>query len=232
MDSSENEKYLGDLISNDGSNTKNVQARRAKGMGNVDQIMDILNGTVFGPFYFEVVLLRKTLLVNSILTNSEAWYGLKNVEIEKLEQVDEGFLRRFLEAGKCCPKEILYLETGTFPLRFTIITRRLMFFHYLLNEESESLVSRFLKTQIKNPSKNDWIVSVENDLKLLEIYLSHEDIQALSKQQFKSFVQDKIEEKALKYLNDLKRSHSKVSHIQHTRLEAQAYLAPENVIDI
>ena len=139
MESSENEKYFGDLISNDGCNTTNVQARRAKGMGNVDQIMDILNDTVFGPFYFEVgLLLRKTLLVNSILTNSEAWYGLKNVEIEKLEQVDEGFLRRFLEAGKCCPKEILYLETGTFPLRFTIITRRLMFFHSLLNEESDS----------------------------------------------------------------------------------------------
>ena len=55
---------------------------------------------------------------------------------------------------------------------------------------------------------------------------------ALSKQQFKSFVQKNVEEKALKYLNDIKRSHSKVSHIQHTRLEAQAYLAPENVIDI
>ena len=71
MDSSEHEKYLGDVISNDGSNTKNVQDRRAKGMGNVDQIMDILNGTVFGPFYFEVgLLLRKTLLVNSIMANS------------------------------------------------------------------------------------------------------------------------------------------------------------------
>ena len=41
-------------------------------------------------------------------------------EIELHEQVDENFLRIFLEVGRGCSKEMLYLETGTIPIRFTI----------------------------------------------------------------------------------------------------------------
>ena len=66
------------LISNDGKNEKNIKARRDKGQGIVDQIMSILESTVFGPFQLEVALiLRASLLLNGILTNSKAWYGLR-----------------------------------------------------------------------------------------------------------------------------------------------------------
>ena len=114
------------------------------------------------------------MLVNGILTNAEAWYGLTDSEIELLEQVDEQFLRIFLEVGKGCPREMLYLEKGAIPLRFTIHKRRLMFLHYLLNEDEKSLINRFLKIQMENPSKQDWIHSVEKDLEFLDIFLSYE----------------------------------------------------------
>ena len=62
------EKYLGDLVANDGSNTKNILARKSKGIGIVDQIMTKLRGTVYGPFYFEVgLILREAMLINGIL---------------------------------------------------------------------------------------------------------------------------------------------------------------------
>ena len=59
-------------------------------------------------------ILREAMLVNGILTNSEAWYGLSDSKIELLEQVDEQFLRIFLEVGKGCPKEMLYLRQELF----------------------------------------------------------------------------------------------------------------------
>ena len=121
LDETECEKYLGDLISNNGSNQKNILARKDKGTGIVSQIMTKLGGIIFGPYYFEVgLILRGSHLVNGILTNSEAWYGLTISEMEHLEQVDEQFLRSFLEAGKSCPREMLYLETGSIPLRFKL----------------------------------------------------------------------------------------------------------------
>ena len=110
--------------------------------------------------------------------------------------------------------------------------RRLMFLHYLLNESEESLIFKVLKAQMKYPTKNDWINSVETDLKYLDIYLSFDDIQALSKQQFKTFLHVTIQEKTLKYLNNLKNNHSKVSHIQHLVLDTQEYLLPEYIEDV
>ena len=169
-------KYLGDVISKDGKNTKNIEARKSKGIGVVNQIMCILNDIIFGPYHFEVALiLRKSLLLSSLLTNSEAWYGMSLAEIEQIEQVDEMLLRKILEAGKSCPKEMLYLELGC-----TIMQRRIMFLNYILNENKESLVYRVLEEQIRNPSKNNWILNVQTNLKSLDIHLSIEDIQSLS----------------------------------------------------
>ena len=52
--------------------------------------MSKLEGTVFGPFFFEVgLILRSSNLLNGVLTNAEAWYNIKPSEIEQLEMVDE-----------------------------------------------------------------------------------------------------------------------------------------------
>ena len=146
LETVENERYLGDVLSSNGSNKKNILARRNKGIGIINQILAILDGTCYGPHIFEVGLLfRKSIFINSILCNSESWYGLKVEEIEQLEQVDEIILRKLLEAGRCCPKEMLYLETVSWPIRYIIMSRRLMFLHYLLNEEKESLFYKVLQ---------------------------------------------------------------------------------------
>ena len=53
----ENERYLGDALSSNGSNKKNILARRNKGIGVINQILEILDGTCYGPHIFEVGLL-------------------------------------------------------------------------------------------------------------------------------------------------------------------------------
>ena len=67
-----NEKYLGDIVANvsrgDGSNSKNISARKSKGLGIVSQIMMMLQSVSLGHFYFEIaILLRDSLLINGIL---------------------------------------------------------------------------------------------------------------------------------------------------------------------
>ena len=233
MEESDTEKYLGDLISNDGKNFKNIEARRAKGTGIVDQIVTILENTMFGPFQFEVALiLRSSLLLNGILTNSEAWYGLKTADLERLEQVDENLLRKVLEVGVGCPKEMLYLELGAIPIRFIVACRRLMFLHTILKEDPDCLISRFYKAQVKDPLKTDWCNTVENDLKEYEIYQTYKEIKAMSEEKFKSVVKYKIKVKALQFLNELKSKHTKVLHIEHTTLSIQEYLLPPQVVEI
>ena len=106
------EKYLGDIICKDGKNLKNIKERKSKGFGIVQQISSILENIFFGPYEIEIsLILRKSLLLNSILTNSEAWYGLKDEEVIHFEQIDETLSRKILEAPKSTPKCMLYLET-------------------------------------------------------------------------------------------------------------------------
>ena len=44
------ERYLGDIISKDGKNAKNINARTAKGNGNINQIMSTLEDICFGRY--------------------------------------------------------------------------------------------------------------------------------------------------------------------------------------
>ena len=49
MEESCEEKYLGDLIASDGSNKKNVAARKGRGFGIIDKVMAMLEEISFGP---------------------------------------------------------------------------------------------------------------------------------------------------------------------------------------
>jgi hypothetical protein len=138
-------------------------------------------------------------------------------------------MRRQLDSGQGCPKEMLYLEMGCTPMRFTIMMRRIMFLHYILNEDKEALVNQVLQAQINEPSRNDFILGVEKDLDELEIYLSLDDIKNFPQETLRKFLKKQVNEKALMFLNKKKLKHTKVMHIQHTELSMENYLLPNNV---
>ena len=100
--------------------------------------------------------------------NSESGYHITAVEMSLLESADGKILRSILKVPKSTPKEMLYLELGCVPLKYLIKQRRILFLHYILNEDPKSIIYRFLMTQVKSMKKKDWIVQVFSDLKDLE----------------------------------------------------------------
>ena len=84
------EKYLGQIISSDSTNTSNIEFLRNKGIGISNKIVQTLSAVSAGKFHFEMaVILRNAYLISSILSSSEVWYGVTQAEIVKLEQIDE-----------------------------------------------------------------------------------------------------------------------------------------------
>ena len=226
----EKEKYLGDIVSQDGKNTKNIVARKNRGTGVVSQIMSILEDICFGKHYFEVAMvLRNALLISSLLTNAEAWYNLSNTEIEELEKVDESLLRSVLKCPVSTPKEMLYLELGASPIRNTIRSRRLNFLQYILHEDKNSLIYSFLKAQFSEPSKQDWGETILNDIEDFGINLTLDEIEKMPQTTFKALVRKKERISSLNYLNGIKAKHSKVLHITHSVLEMADYLKPNGI---
>ena len=59
MEEVQAEKYLGDILSNDGKNVKNITARRNRGTEIVSQIMEKLNDICFGKHFFKVAIILR-----------------------------------------------------------------------------------------------------------------------------------------------------------------------------
>ena len=171
-------------------------------------------------------MLRNSLLVSSLLCNSEAWYNVSKVELDYLESVDLMLLRKLLQAPKSTPKEMLHMELGCLPLREIIRKRRLSFLFYILNQDPQSLVFRFFETQLKNRTEKDWVTEVLKDLKELGWNVNFEEIKQMRKTAFIRILKQRIEAKALKDLEISKSSHSKVKHLKHEKLKMQSYFLP------
>jgi hypothetical protein len=124
MKSGDQEKYLGDIIHQDGSLKATIAQRRSKGNGIVAEILSILDEIPLGSNKVEIgLMLREAMLINGILFNSEAWHGVTKKDIKQLERIDETLLRGIVKAHSKTPTEFLYLEMGVLPLRWVIAQR-------------------------------------------------------------------------------------------------------------
>ena len=225
----EEQTYLGDVVSADGSHSKNVQSRKNKGLGIINQIMQILESVLFGKYHFEVAMvLRSSLLLSSILLNSEAWVNLKEKDVRALEQTDEILLSRILDCDSNTSNVFKYLELGVYPLRFEIMKRTVIFLQYILQQDEKSMMFKVFKAICENPLKNDFVKNCEKYLERLDINVSFQEISEMSKYKFKRLVKKKTEESAFQYLVGEKNKQSKIAHLQYKSLNMQDYLVEGN----
>ena len=236
--SSNEQKYLGDVITNDGKNTKNIAARRARGIGIVDKIFTYLNEVFLGPFYYQAALMfRTSLLFSSILLNSESWYNITESDLQQLECVDHIFHRKLLESPRSTPVNIMHLELGTLPIRFEIKKRRVLFLQYILKQNKDDLIYKFFQAQLRYPIKGDWVLQVKQDLIEINLDIPFENIEKMSKNSFKIQVKEAIHKTAFNWLiSKIRRkeilavnSHIKGSEINYSNLKLQDYFIQSNM---
>ena len=141
MEQVSEDTYLGDIISEDGKNTKNIRNRISKGVGIISQIMNMLETVTLGEHYFTTaVFLRESKFLNGILTNSEIWYGLTNDEINEIESLDRTLLRQIMNTPISTPAESLYLDLGISDIETTIKARRINYLYYLCKSEENEML--------------------------------------------------------------------------------------------
>ena len=121
------DKYLGDVISNDGKLDKNISSRVGKLIGVTAQILNTLKELCLGQHYFSVaMLLRQSIFLPVLLLNSESWVNLTRKNIEDLEIMDRNLLRKILGAPSKTPSAALYLELGCLQITYLIKYKRIM----------------------------------------------------------------------------------------------------------
>ena len=222
-------KYVGDVLEDNGSNKANIKERVDKGYGIVTEILSILAEIPLGPYRVSVGLkLRDAMLLNGILFNSEIWYNVKEEEEKKLSEVDEYLLRSILGAPSKTPKEALFLETGCIPIKFILKMRRAMYLHHILKRPPGELIRKFYEAQKCKPSKGDWSQTVAQNISEINLNLSDQKISQMSKYKFRKLLKKKIHIAAFNYLMEKKQSHSKMSDIEYRDLTIQGYLKSDS----
>ena len=214
MLSSNREKYLGDILVNNGKIDDNLKARHSKGVGIVNQIMSVLKEVSFGPYYFQMALMfRNSQLINGTLYNMEALHGVRNNHLDIIEECDKMLFRQIFDCPQGTPVEAFFFETSTLPLRFILQGRRLMYLWTILKKPNTELVRQVYKAQKQFKTKGSWAEQIEDDLKICEIDLADEEIESLSQFQMTKLVKEKIREQADKYLLNLKAKHVKTEKL-------------------
>ena len=144
--------------------------------------------------------------------------------MDELEEVDKLLLRRILNAPLSASIESLYLELGLTPIHIIVKARRVKYLHYLVNLDESEMLNRVFQAQWKYPVKDDWTITVKQDLIDLKINLSLEEMKGKSDWSFKKLVKIKTKEYALEYLLNIKQKHSKMDNLKYVELKTQNYL--------
>ena len=218
-------KYLGQIISNKNNNMANICDIKIKSDIISKKIFNMLDTLRLGRYYFECgIIFLKSLLRSSIVYSAETYYNLTEAELRELEKIEENYLIQLYSTEKGCPRSQLYFESGLYSLRFEIMKIKVLFLHYILNQDSNSLISQFYTAQSEDPQRGDWVSQTNSICEYLDI--DRGKLKIMTKEKLKSILNIKIRKKALEYL--LKLRGSKGKEIIFTKLEMSDYLLPND----
>ena len=226
MLTAETQVYLGDTISNTGNNNINIKERCNTGHVTISQKKSMLSEVNYGRFTIQTGLIfRDSIFMSKILLNSEVWHSVTKYQIEELEQIDRILFRNILDAHSKTGIEWFYAECGKFDVNTKIKIRRLMYLWHVLSRDKTELIRRIYNTQTITNYTGDWVRLVTADKLDLDITLSDEEIQGVSKNVFAKFVKKKATIYQLKKLNELKQKHSKSKFLNCTELKEAEYIS-------
>ena len=224
----ESEKYLGDQISASGladSVLDTVNLRAGKVTTSIYEIKAILEdcrihsvgGIVAGLELWEAAVIPK------LMYNSDVWTDINKVTVDKLEKLQNEFLRALLSTPKSTPTPSLCWETGTCTMENRILQNKLLFYHHLLNLGEDALAHQVAIIQQKYgyPGLISECVKIADKLNLPDITNGQ-----YSKLQWKRLVKEKIQQKNKDdFLNSIKGSYKKLDFksLSEEKFEIKSY---------
>ena len=225
MKESHAEKYLGDVISEDGTLDENIKVRKLKGYSYISEIRALLSDMPFGHRRVEVgLMLRNAMFVNGILCNSEAWHSISKKHIDQFEVMDRSLLKFIIKAHAKVQNEFLYLETGAIPIKEVITSRRLMYLQNILKRPSNELLRKVFQKQKESPVRGDWVELVNKDCEILNFDIDEHKIEHETKTEHKNNVKKKIHKYVFDNLKQQQQGHSKIRDICYEKFKPQEYL--------
>ena len=222
-------KYLGDVITDDGKNTKNLESRKNKSFAATCSINSIAGIDVLRRIETKIILeLHEKVILAALLTNAEAW-TLGKGEKDEIERVEIQTLKMLFDLPAHTPTPAILHSFGTIFTSLRIERKRMMYLHRLISKHDSSWVKKAFF--ILNHLNIGWAKSINDALINLSLPTDFLTIKATTRQQWKRIVDAKIEIKNQRRLindcykteNNIQIRKTKTAHIVD-QLEESTYI--------
>ena len=118
----------------------------------------ILNNIYLCAYFFKTLkLLRESLFISVITSQSEVWINVTEKELKQLEALDSLLLSRALLSNSKTSQCVMLLELGMKPIRYYIMKKRILYLHHLLMKGEKMLANQVLQAQMQKTLKGDFL---------------------------------------------------------------------------
>ena len=127
-----------------------------------------------------------------LICSSETSSYLSKKDLLTLQKAQLCFLRRVLQVPKSTPVAALYLELGVLPIQFEIEKKQLMFLKHLSEKNESDPALKLYQQMGKYQYEINWANFVLNLRCKYNLPPNDQNIKVMSKDQWRSFVNEKI----------------------------------------
>ena len=174
-----------------------------------------------------------SILRGSILYNCETYYKMSENEYQRLQSIEESFLRQIFKTGQNCPKHLLWLELGQVPTKYLVKQYKLIYLKHIIEQGQNSLLKRFFDAQYQHRTKGDWVSEVLDTLTILDIPLTLPEIRDMNAVKYRRLIKEKIRKYAFEQLIKKQKNGSKGVEIDYGKyIQTQPYLLPNEILTI
>ena len=186
IESTSEYKYLGDIITRNGTNRRNLEEREKKVNQAVRGIKSCAQHEIMEKVQNQAILrLHETVVVPTLLYNAESWTLTKSDE-KLCEKVEIGALKSVLGLPKTFPSTALIYATGTLYASLRIDKKQLLYLHKILCRDDEHWTKHMLK--VLDELDTGWTKHIKLKLNEYGLECEFEAIKNMTKGQWRKEV--------------------------------------------
>ena len=184
-------KYLGDILTNDGKNEKNLESRKKNAIATTTSINCFAANEILKRIETDVLLkLHEKVTVSGLLTNAESW-TLNRGEKAELEKIEIQALKHLFDLPAHTPTPAIVFTLGTLFTDHRVEIKRLNYLHRILVREDDHWTKKAFNTL--DSLNIGWSKSIKVTLTEYQLPTDYETIKSMTQRQWGNLVKEKVE---------------------------------------
>ena len=153
LDSTTTYKYLGVTTNNRGTMENHIKKTKGSVEAALQTILNLAGSAEFNHMKMATIWRLVDVCITPIITYAaESWTATK-AEINQLQRIMDGVLKRILKTPPTTPSEIITAETGIMDIDTTWKKKQIIYYHRIMTSTRSSNTLKQLLTAPRNPWK-------------------------------------------------------------------------------